>query len=293
VKSTTSLSEFRESSIVALTRVESVGIRWKDTRFGRYLDVATRVASEGLDHLTGSGDGELLVEAVGQLRRLQRASTLVGHVDKKVIKHKLGESMKGDDLPQTDEERDHPRNTLFELFMAAELRARGWTIKLGQDWPDVVARHLLRGSLWVECKRPSNDGRALESGLRKAAKRARERLPLPTRTLAAVAVDTDRATGLAGQLVISSGTNESDRLLEAALSPLEERLKGRLRKKDPELAPSIRALLLVQSPVFVLSSRTAFDIPTHFRHVRTDEDRADCQERMHAAIERTLGPQKA
>lgn len=159
------------------SRIEAMGLPWKSSRFGRYVEVLELVTDPPagfFDKVNGRDDEtrSIIMEGANQVLQLQLAAKTFEHFDQELLKRSLKKVLRGAVLEENED--DEPRNTLLEFVSAATALDLGFGIALTAADEDVRLHHPQLGQGAIECKRPLHPGTLLNN-LKKIGNQLRER----------------------------------------------------------------------------------------------------------------------
>src|SRR5947209_10851022 len=110
----TSYSEFAAMAQSAADHLQALGIRYRGTRFHRYLEflqVATQRTYPRTVDWTRDRKRQLYeAEAIGQCVQLASAVGLENRVDRSLLQQRLRNVLAGSDVLENDDADDRPRN---------------------------------------------------------------------------------------------------------------------------------------------------------------------------------------
>ncbi len=198
----TSYSEFAQLARSAAKGVEALGIRYRGTRFQRYvefLEEATRrTYPRSIDWNRDRSAQIYEAEAIGQCVQLASSLGLQGRVDPELLKERLNEIVSGRDVVDDEDADDPSRNKLLELTTGSMLDRQGFGVELIAAGEDLVLRVPDAPAVPIECKRPASM-RSLERNVHKARRQLRSRL-LRYPDGGVIVIGLDRAAGVSGKL---------------------------------------------------------------------------------------------
>lgn len=155
---------------------ESLGYNLSATRFGayeRHLRKLIELGPEGRVKLSADERGQayLLGQELSDLLFASKVALTKEHLHQSP---RIGEIFNGPDFSSNENDggNNQPRNTLFELYVAARIEAAGFHAEFGGN-TDIITR-LDEFSLAIEAKRPQSQNKA-ETHIRCAAKQLLER----------------------------------------------------------------------------------------------------------------------
>lgn len=157
-----SLKKFAEQLRGTLEKIESRGVKWKNTRFGRYLDVIDKFSQYEFPRpfpFAEPNELALFSEAACQAQQLIDSEGAWPNTPPEVLRQKLALVVQGPDITPPDHSDDKGRNALVELTTAAMLARRNFTVCLTGQEEDISATFPGLPRFVVECKRPTHQGR--------------------------------------------------------------------------------------------------------------------------------------